>query len=66
MTTELLGKSKAELTELCVSLGEPAYRGAQIYHALYVERIFEIAQMSNAAGGVAGTIGRMKRGSRCR
>ena len=31
---ELLGKSKSELTEFCVSLGEPAYRGEQIYRAL--------------------------------
>ena len=31
---ELLGKTKEELRELCVSLGEPAYRGEQIYRAL--------------------------------
>src|SRR5580704_11148702 len=43
---ELLGKSKAELTEFCVGLGEPAYRGAQLYHALYVDRIFDIASMT--------------------
>jgi 23S rRNA (adenine2503-C2)-methyltransferase len=43
---ELLGKSKTELTEFCVGLGEPAYRGAQLYHALYVERIFDIASMT--------------------
>jgi len=35
---ELLGKSKEELREFCVALGEPAFRGAQIYHALYSER----------------------------
>ena len=29
------------------SLGEPAYRGAQIYHALYAERRFELAAMTN-------------------
>ena len=29
------------------SLGEPAYRGAQIYHALYAERRFDFAAMSN-------------------
>jgi 23S rRNA (adenine2503-C2)-methyltransferase len=46
MPTELLGKSKEELTALCVALGEPAYRGGQLYHALYVERIFEVTQMS--------------------
>jgi 23S rRNA (adenine2503-C2)-methyltransferase len=35
------------LSELCVSLGEPAYRGAQIYRALYTERKFEFAAMTN-------------------
>src|SRR5258707_3012624 len=44
---ELLGKSKSELRELCVSLGEPAYRGEQLYRSLYAERRFDIAAMSN-------------------
>jgi 23S rRNA (adenine2503-C2)-methyltransferase len=44
---ELPGKSKEELREFCAQLGEPAYRGGQIYHALYAEKRFEIAQMSN-------------------
>src|SRR5215472_14020850 len=44
---ELLGKSKEELRALCVALGEPAYRGGQIYHALYAERKFEFARMTN-------------------
>jgi len=44
---ELLGKSKEELREYCVGLGEPAFRGAQIYHALYAERKFDIAQITN-------------------
>jgi 23S rRNA (adenine2503-C2)-methyltransferase len=43
---ELLGKSAEELSALCVELGEPAYRGAQLYQALYVERIFDIASMT--------------------
>ncbi|HXT75055.1 MAG TPA: 23S rRNA (adenine(2503)-C(2))-methyltransferase RlmN [Candidatus Eisenbacteria bacterium] len=47
---ELLGKSKSELTEFCVSLGEPAYRGEQIYRALYAERKFDIAGMTNLPG----------------
>ncbi len=46
MAVELLGKSKDELSALCVELGEPAYRGAQLYHALYVEHIFDVTQMS--------------------
>lgn len=44
---ELLGKSKTELREFCASLGEPAYRGAQLYHALYAERKFGFTQMTN-------------------
>ena len=44
---ELLGKSKEELRELCVALGEPAFRGAQIYHALYAETKFDVRQITN-------------------
>ncbi len=47
MITELLGKSKEELREFCVALGEPAFRGAQIYHALYAERKFDVRQITN-------------------
>ena len=43
----LLGKSAAELRAFLESLGEPAYRGKQIYHALYGERRFDFASMSN-------------------
>jgi 23S rRNA (adenine2503-C2)-methyltransferase len=43
---DLLGKSREELRELAVSMGEPAYRGAQIYGALYTERKSEIAGMT--------------------
>lgn len=44
---ELLGKSKEELRDFCLALGEPAFRGAQIYHALYAERKFDVAQITN-------------------
>lgn len=47
MRVELLGRSVEELRALLVSLGEPAYRGAQIYHALYAERRFDFAAMTN-------------------
>jgi 23S rRNA (adenine2503-C2)-methyltransferase len=43
----LLGKSAEELRALAASWGEPAYRGDQVYHALYAERRFDIAQMTN-------------------
>jgi 23S rRNA (adenine2503-C2)-methyltransferase len=44
---ELLGKSKQEFRAFCLALGEPAYRGAQLYHALYAERNLDLASMSN-------------------
>ena len=43
----LLGKSSEELRALAQALGEPEYRGSQIYHALYAERRFDFAQMTN-------------------
>ena len=46
MPLQLLGKSVEELRALAASWGEPAYRGDQIYHALYNERIFDFAQMT--------------------
>jgi 23S rRNA (adenine2503-C2)-methyltransferase len=44
---ELLGKSAEELRDFLVSLGEKPYRGPQIYHALYKERQFDFAAMTN-------------------
>jgi 23S rRNA (adenine2503-C2)-methyltransferase len=49
---ELLGKSKEELQGYCQSLGEPAYRGGQIYHALYAERKFSLAEMTTLPVGL--------------
>src|SRR5580698_300543 len=46
-TRNLLGKSGKELREFLQTLGEPAYRGAQIYHALYAERRFDFEGMTN-------------------
>jgi 23S rRNA (adenine2503-C2)-methyltransferase len=44
---ELLGKSKQELRDYCVTLDEPAYRGDQLYEALYLKRKFDVRQISN-------------------
>jgi len=44
---ELLGKSREELREWLAEIAEPAYRGDQIYHALYQERSFDIANMTS-------------------
>jgi 23S rRNA (adenine2503-C2)-methyltransferase len=43
----LLGQSAEELRALVQAMGEPAYRGGQIYHALYAERRFDLAAFSN-------------------
>lgn len=44
---ELLGQSAGELRALAAQWGQPAYRGTQLYHALYVERRFDPAAMTN-------------------
>jgi len=47
MPVELLGQSAEELRALLAGWGEPAYRGAQIYHALYAEQRFDFSAMTN-------------------
>src|ERR1700680_3555720 len=46
-TGDLLGRSGGDLRALMLEIGEPAYRGAQLYHALYAERRLDFASMSN-------------------
>jgi 23S rRNA (adenine2503-C2)-methyltransferase len=53
----LLGKTKEELRELCVALGEPAYRGEQIYRALYAERKFDLEQFTNLPAALKEKLG---------
>jgi 23S rRNA (adenine2503-C2)-methyltransferase len=43
----LVGKSAENVRAILQSLGEPPYRGMQIYHAIYAERRFEFASMTN-------------------
>jgi len=54
---ELLGKTREELRELCVSLGEPGYRGEQIYRALYAERKFDLGQVTNLPAALRERLG---------
>lgn len=49
---ELLGKSKTQLRDWCAEIGELAYRGDQIYHALYTERKFDFARMTNLSASL--------------
>jgi 23S rRNA (adenine2503-C2)-methyltransferase len=44
---ELLGKSADELREYVASLGERPFRSAQLYHAMYSERHFDFAGITN-------------------
>ncbi len=44
---DVLGKSADELRSWMAALGEPAYRGAQLYHALYAEGLVDFALMTN-------------------
>src|SRR6516164_5127930 len=54
----LLGKPVEELRAILESLGEPAYRGAQIYHALYAERREDFAAMTNLPGALRDKLAR--------
>ena len=58
---ELLGKTKEELRAFCVALGEPAFRGAQIYHALYSEKKFDVAQITNLPAALRERLGKEAR-----
>jgi 23S rRNA (adenine2503-C2)-methyltransferase len=54
----LVGKSAEELRSLMESLGEPAYRGEQVYHAVYAERRFNLATITNLPVGLRERLGR--------
>jgi 23S rRNA (adenine2503-C2)-methyltransferase len=43
----MTGKSRAELRAWMAELGEPAFRGDQIYHAFYQQRVRDIAEITN-------------------
>jgi len=46
MPVALLGLTQDELRRLAAAWGQPAYRGSQLYHALYAERRWDFASMS--------------------
>jgi 23S rRNA (adenine2503-C2)-methyltransferase len=57
----LLGRSLDELREFVQSLGEPTYRAGQIYHALYAERRFDVASMTNLPAALRERLARESR-----
>ena len=66
MPVELLGKSAQELREFLMSLGERPYRAPQIHRAIYTERRFDFAAMTNVPATLARAPRRKKRASRFR
>ncbi len=58
MLSALIGKDLGELTDLAVSLGEPAYRGAQIYRGLYRERRNGVEEILTLSQGFRQTLAR--------
>ncbi|MFQ5816986.1 MAG: 23S rRNA (adenine(2503)-C(2))-methyltransferase RlmN [Terriglobia bacterium] len=47
MPLDLLGRTQGELRRLAADWGEPAYRGSQLYHALYAQRRRDFAGITN-------------------
>ncbi|HEY3128511.1 MAG TPA: 23S rRNA (adenine(2503)-C(2))-methyltransferase RlmN [Acidobacteriota bacterium] len=45
--TNLIGLTQPELEELARGMGEPAYRGRQLYHAVYAKKIFDFSRMTD-------------------
>jgi 23S rRNA (adenine2503-C2)-methyltransferase len=43
---ELLGLNNQEITALCQSIGEPRFRGSQLFEALYRQRLTELDDIS--------------------
>lgn len=54
----LLGLSVEHLRALVVSMGEPAYRGGQIYHALYAERRTDVSSITSLPAALRETLAR--------
>src|SRR5438105_127415 len=45
--TNLIGMNEAELAALTGLSGAPAYRGRQIYHAIYARKLFDFSRMTD-------------------
>jgi 23S rRNA (adenine2503-C2)-methyltransferase len=45
--SNLLGMTRGELEEFAVQLGQPRYRGAQLYHAIYKRRQRDFSQLTD-------------------
>src|SRR5262249_16767749 len=43
---ELIGMPRDKMEQMLVSMGEPRFRGAQLYHAIYRERQLDLAKVT--------------------
>jgi 23S rRNA (adenine2503-C2)-methyltransferase len=58
---DLLGRPGDELRAWMTALGEPAYRGEQLYHALYAERRRDFSSMTNIPAALRARLERESR-----
>lgn len=54
--TRLLGLSRAELEEVAEELGQPSYRGRQIFDAIYRQRVGRLEAISTLPVGMRGEL----------
>src|ERR1051326_4881674 len=47
----LIGLTRAELEELANQLGEPRFRGGQLYHAIYNRRARDFVELTDLSRG---------------
>jgi 23S rRNA (adenine2503-C2)-methyltransferase len=52
----VLGLNREELEKLAESLGQPRYRGRQIYHGIYARRVRDFAEITDLSGELRGAI----------
>ncbi len=54
--TDLIGLDRTELEAVAVALGEPAYRGGQLYQWLYQQGVTDFEAMSNLSKSLRGRL----------
>ena len=64
--TNLFGLSREQLAAALTALGEPAYRGSQVYRWLYRKRVRAIAEMTDVPKPVRDKIARRLRAALAR
>ncbi|MCE2452523.1 MAG: hypothetical protein J4F48_06720, partial [Nitrospinae bacterium] len=58
---DLVGMDEEELVSLCEEMGEPPYRGRQLFSWLYAHGVSEFSQMTNIPKGFGAKLGEAAR-----